>query len=86
MAVRSHTHPSSLPPPISTPQAAAYKIFELIDRTPAIDVNSEAGVKRAAADMSPRIEFRNVTFAYPSRPDEVSAAACRSCSHAASKP
>jgi ABC-type multidrug transport system fused ATPase/permease subunit len=57
---------------LSPAQAAAWKIFQLIDRTPPIDIASEAGATKTAAEMSPRIEFRNVTFAYPSRPDEAS--------------
>lgn len=38
---------------------------------PAIDSSSEAGAKPPAETLKGSIEFRGVTFAYPSRPTEV---------------
>jgi ABC-type multidrug transport system fused ATPase/permease subunit len=50
--------------------AAAYKIFSLIDRKPPIDIESKEGAKPDPKEMKGSVEFRNVTFAYPSRPTE----------------
>lgn len=52
---------------IGTAIAAAYKIFEAIDRVPIIDVSDEKGEK--PEDFDGRIEFKGVKFAYPSRPN-----------------
>ncbi|GJN32113.1 hypothetical protein PR202_gb20587 [Eleusine coracana subsp. coracana] len=49
-------------------QAAAYKMFETINRTPEIDAYSTTG--RKADDIRGDIEFRDVYFSYPTRPDE----------------
>ncbi|KAJ8615583.1 hypothetical protein MRB53_034955 [Persea americana] len=46
---------------------AASRIFEMIDRIPTIDFDSEKGV--ILQDVRGEIEFRNVEFSYPSRPD-----------------
>jgi ATP-binding cassette subfamily B (MDR/TAP) protein 1 len=51
-------------------QVAAYKLYAIIDRVPPIDVQSPAGAKPAPASLAGAIEFRNVTFAYPSRKTE----------------
>ena len=48
-------------------KAAAYKIFEIIDREPAIDSESDEGYK--PDKIEGKIEFKNVKFTYPSRPD-----------------
>lgn len=49
-------------------QAAAYKMFETINREPEIDAYSTAG--RKLDDIQGDIEFRDVYFSYPTRPDE----------------
>ena len=49
-------------------QAAAYKMFETINRTPEIDAYSTIG--RKLDDIRGDIEFRDVYFSYPTRPDE----------------
>ncbi|RLN24346.1 ABC transporter B family member 21-like [Panicum miliaceum] len=49
-------------------QAAAYKMFETINRTPEIDAYSTTG--RKLEDIRGDIEFRDVYFSYPTRPDE----------------
>ncbi|GJN05501.1 hypothetical protein PR202_ga23131 [Eleusine coracana subsp. coracana] len=49
-------------------QAAAYKMFETINRTPEIDAYSTTG--RKVDDIRGDIEFRDVYFSYPTRPDE----------------
>ena len=56
----------------SSAQAAAFRILQTIDRVPAIDVESDAGHSPApGAETEPAtIEFRHVSFAYPSRPTE----------------
>jgi ATP-binding cassette subfamily B (MDR/TAP) protein 9 len=47
---------------------ASQKVFEYIDRQPAISTNSG---KLTLPRLDGRIEFRNVSFAYPSRPDSI---------------
>ncbi|KAJ8748661.1 hypothetical protein K2173_008106 [Erythroxylum novogranatense] len=49
-------------------QAAAYKMFETINRKPEIDAYGTKG--RTMEDIRGDIEFRDVYFAYPTRPDE----------------
>ena len=45
---------------------AAGRVFEVIERVPEIDPYSSEG--RKPSSMRGRIEFRGVSFAYPSRP------------------
>ncbi|KAI7878443.1 p-glycoprotein [Lichtheimia hyalospora FSU 10163] len=52
---------------VSTARGAAYRIFKTIDRIPLIDIDSDAGIK--PEKIMGDIEFRNVNFAYPTRPD-----------------
>ncbi len=47
---------------------AASRVFEIIDRVPEIDPYSLVG--RTLRTVRGRIEFRGVTFAYPSRPSD----------------
>ncbi|KDP28335.1 hypothetical protein JCGZ_14106 [Jatropha curcas] len=49
-------------------QAAAYKMFETINRKPEIDASDLRG--KILDDIRGDIEFRNVYFSYPARPDE----------------
>lgn len=51
----------------STARAAAFEVFAIIDRIPAIDSSSEKGIK--PTDFQGDIEFRDVQFKYPSRDD-----------------
>ncbi|XP_007669387.2 bile salt export pump isoform X2 [Ornithorhynchus anatinus] len=51
----------------ATGQGAATSIFKVIDREPAIDCMSEDGYKLDR--IKGEIEFHNVTFRYPSRPE-----------------
>nr|XP_018672478.2 multidrug resistance protein 1A-like isoform X1 [Ciona intestinalis] len=48
-------------------KAAAYKVFEIIDRVPLIDSMSDEGHKPDR--VKGQIEFKNVDFTYPSRTD-----------------
>ncbi|KAI8150323.1 P-loop containing nucleoside triphosphate hydrolase protein [Fennellomyces sp. T-0311] len=52
---------------ISSACGAAYHIFAIIDRVPEIDTDSSEGIKDKK--LSGQVEFRNVDFAYPTRPD-----------------
>ncbi|GLT80986.1 hypothetical protein SLA2020_523950 [Shorea laevis] len=49
-------------------QAAAFKLFEAIERKPDIDAYDTNGSK--LDDISGDIEFKDVNFSYPARPDE----------------
>ncbi|XP_057689868.1 ATP-dependent translocase ABCB1-like [Corythoichthys intestinalis] len=48
-------------------RGAAYKIYNIIDRKPTIDSYSESGFKPDS--INGNVEFKNVHFTYPSRPD-----------------
>ncbi|CAG8508599.1 11057_t:CDS:10 [Acaulospora morrowiae] len=48
---------------------AASKLFAVIDRVPPIDSSDESGKKLVKSEVRGRIEFKNVDFWYPSRPD-----------------
>jgi ATP-binding cassette subfamily B (MDR/TAP) protein 1 len=48
-------------------QAAAGRMFAIIDRKPAIDASSGEGER--PKELEGRIELQNVSFAYPARPD-----------------
>uniref|UniRef100_A0A0D9VQB1 Uncharacterized protein n=1 Tax=Leersia perrieri TaxID=77586 RepID=A0A0D9VQB1_9ORYZ len=51
-------------------KVAAGRVFEVIDRTPEIDAYGGGGrAPPAATAAKGRIEFKDVDFAYPSRPD-----------------
>ena len=51
----------------SAAREAAVTVFRIIDRTPDIDSSSKLGTK--LANIKGDIEFKNVKFHYPSRPD-----------------
>merc|ERR1719228_806657 len=52
-------------------KSVAFKIYELIDKLPEIDSLSKEGLKPdSVAEEKHEIEFRNVHFTYPSRPNE----------------
>lgn len=48
---------------------AGAKLFEVIERVPGIDSLSDEGVKLSNEDVRGEIEFKDVGFSYPSRPD-----------------
>ncbi|KAI9015678.1 P-loop containing nucleoside triphosphate hydrolase protein [Phycomyces nitens] len=52
---------------ISAARGAAFKIFMTIDRVPVIDSDSTEGSK--PQDIRGELEFKNVQFTYPTRPD-----------------
>jgi ABC-type multidrug transport system fused ATPase/permease subunit len=52
---------------LTTARAAAFEVFAIIDRQSLIDTLSEDGEKNEKLDGS--VEFSNVEFDYPSRPD-----------------
>ena len=52
---------------IPTAKAAGYEIFAIIDRVPEIDSLSDQGAR--PVKLNGDIEFRSVSFHYPSRPD-----------------
>ncbi|EPB81738.1 hypothetical protein HMPREF1544_11524 [Mucor circinelloides 1006PhL] len=59
-----------LPPNLSAVSSAcgaAYKIYSTVDRVPSIDVDTQDGL--APEKFVGEIEFRDVKFSYPTRPD-----------------
>ncbi|CAG8541359.1 6798_t:CDS:10, partial [Scutellospora calospora] len=54
---------------VSNAMGAAAKLFEVIDRIPSIDSTSSNGKIIQKSSSKGRIEFRNVSFNYPTRPD-----------------
>ncbi|KAM0944512.1 putative ABC-type xenobiotic transporter [Dioscorea sansibarensis] len=50
-------------------QAAAYKMFETIERKPAIDVYDTEGI--VLEDIKGDIDMKDITFSYPARPDHL---------------
>lgn len=57
---------------VSTACGAAYKIYSTIDRVPDIDTDKQEGLK--LDKVAGEIEFRNVSFNYPTRPGTLSVA------------
>lgn len=53
----------------SAGQAAAFKMFQTINRRPEIDAYEQAG--RKPEDIRGDIELKDVSFSYPSRPDDL---------------
>ncbi|NXX41749.1 MDR1 protein, partial [Tricholaema leucomelas] len=58
---------TSLAPDFGKAKASAQRIFQLLDRKPVIDSYSEEGEK--LSNFEGNIEFRNVHFVYPTRPE-----------------
>ncbi|CAI5498535.1 unnamed protein product, partial [Closterium sp. Naga37s-1] len=50
-------------------RAAAYKIFQVIQRIPPIDSSSPAGETPPDSEVKGELELQDIVFAYPSRPD-----------------
>ncbi len=55
-------------PDLARARVAAHGLFSVIDRTPRIDADAEEGIRDVP--LRGEIEFDNVTFAFPSRPDQ----------------
>ncbi|CAL9138668.1 unnamed protein product [Musa acuminata var. zebrina] len=53
----------------SAGQAAAYKMFETINRKPEIDVYDTTGI--VLEDIKGDVELKDVRFSYPARPDQL---------------
>ena len=54
---------------MATGQTAAHTVFEIIDRVPPIDTQSSAGKQISPAEITGKIEFKEVKFTYPARQD-----------------
>ncbi|KAJ6808791.1 ABC transporter B family member 11-like isoform X1 [Iris pallida] len=67
MAALSISQSSSMAPDSSRAKSAAASIFAIVDRKPEIDSSDDSGMTLEAVKGS--IEFRHVSFRYPSRPD-----------------
>ncbi|KAM4688620.1 ATP-dependent translocase ABCB1-like [Discoglossus pictus] len=58
---------NSFAPDFGKAKASAQRIFELLDRKPAIDSYIEEG--KTLEDFEGNLEFRNIQFIYPTRPN-----------------
>ncbi|CAK4095929.1 unnamed protein product, partial [Aphanomyces euteiches] len=67
MASESLGHTASHMGDVYAAKRAAAKIFSIVDRKPLIDSTSEEGIKLDR--VTGRIEFKDIFFNYPSRPD-----------------
>ncbi|KAG9292639.1 hypothetical protein G9A89_007011 [Geosiphon pyriformis] len=54
---------------IGNAMGSAAALFAVIDRVPEIDVTSKEGKKLTVSSVKGRIEFKNINFHYPQRPD-----------------
>ncbi|RHZ83267.1 hypothetical protein Glove_99g187 [Diversispora epigaea] len=54
---------------IASARGAAYNLFNIMDRIPTIDSGSDAGTIIDKKSVKGRLEFKNIDFFYPSRPD-----------------
>lgn len=54
---------------VAAAQASAARLFAIIDREPPVDALSAEGYIPPAKAFQGRIEFKDVTFVYPTRPD-----------------
>ena len=52
---------------VAEAKGAAAKLIETVERTPAIDAESDAG--KRLGKVEGQLEFDNVSFTYPTRPD-----------------
>uniref|UniRef100_A0A8C8B6R5 ATP-binding cassette sub-family B member 5 n=1 Tax=Otus sunia TaxID=257818 RepID=A0A8C8B6R5_9STRI len=60
---------ASLAPDYGKARMSAQRIFQLLDRKPVIDSYSEEGEKLVRSNFEGNIEFRNIHFVYPTRPE-----------------
>ncbi|XP_009280328.2 PREDICTED: ATP-binding cassette sub-family B member 5 [Aptenodytes forsteri] len=60
---------ASLAPDYGKARMSAQRIFQLLDRKPLIDSYSEEGDKLLRSNFEGNIEFRNIHFVYPTRPE-----------------
>lgn len=60
----------SLAPDMGKAHASALALKKLFDRTPKIDAWSQHGQRLTEGDIQGTIEFRDVHFRYPTRPDQ----------------
>lgn len=60
---------SSFAPDAAKGQTSAVEIFKLLDREPTIDSESPEGEQPIDSAFSSRVQFSNVKFHYPTRPD-----------------
>ncbi len=54
---------------VGNAMGAANNLFSTIDRIPSIDSNSSDGIKLNKSAVKGRLEFKNLKFHYPARPD-----------------
>ena len=50
-------------------RSAAYNVFQIIDRKPPIDSFTQSGRKIPEEKLQCRVDFQNIEFSYPNRPD-----------------
>ncbi|MCO5550954.1 hypothetical protein L7F22_004449 [Adiantum nelumboides] len=69
MGALSVSQSTSLLPDVSNAKAAVNSVFALLDRQSKIDSAESSGLTRGSDSVVGNIEFRHVSFRYPSRPD-----------------
>lgn len=67
MAAVAVSQSSSLAPDSTKAKSATASVFAVLDRKPKIDASDESGM--TLETLKGNIEFRHVSFKYPTRPD-----------------
>ena len=64
---------------ITTAMSEARRLYDIIDDKPSVDVTRADGARLEPSTVRGAISFSNVSFKYPSRPDEVRLSIWKAC-------